>query len=146
MVSNKADATEKSITEKLYFAFHGDPSNPNRIAFARAFSSMTGPFEAFMDKGFVSTVYENIIEAIPSPTKSQLRLDLSQLLLLNDSFEFSHTLGLRLMRASLKDKTDNVLSRRTLKRYLDDDLRGVRKITAMEKQFLDGNGCIPSGN
>lgn len=106
---------------------------------------MSGPFEAFLDKGYVTCVQETVIECLPSPTKSLLRLDLSQLLMFHDYFDLPRNLSVRLMRASLSDKNENVVSRRTLKRYYDDDMRGVKKILAYEKVFLDRKGEIPSG-
>ena len=145
MTTNCSDSTERSITEKLFVAFHGDPNNSDKLSFVRSFCDMSGPFEPFLDKGYVSCVQETVIECLPSPTKSLLRLDLSQLLMFQEYFDLPRKLAMRLMRASLNEKNDNLVSRRTLKRYYDDNMRGVRKIMAYEKVFLDNNGDIPSG-
>ena len=72
---------------------------------------------------------------------------MSKILLVEDHFDFPDNLATRVMRVKLSDsKNENlVLSKCTLKRYHDDDICGVHKIVAYEREFLDSNGDIPSG-
>ena len=77
MNTSQGDAIEKPITDKLFLAFHGDQANPDLMSYVRIFCAVTGPFEAFLARGYMKTTQEAVIESLPSPTRSQLWLNLS---------------------------------------------------------------------
>ena len=109
---------------------------------------MAGPFEAFIHAKLqfatISTV--QVVDSSESLLASEnICLNFLSLLCVDSHFIFPSDLRLKIKRASLKPDC-NLIRKRTLKNYFDDDKAAVKKIMVEEKKFLDKrNKDLPSG-
>ena len=145
--NKRSDAIDKSLYDVLYKAFHGDSSNSDQASFVSMFTSMSGPFQALIDKGYVtvSTLQVTQSQQPLSGVKEEIRIDLSAVLRCSTFFSFPSDLEIKLRKSTLKSNCTELTKRRTLQRWFNEDKKYARKIMILEKKFLDGNGDLPSG-
>ena len=75
--NKRSDAIDKSLYDVLYKAFHGDSANSDQASFVNMFTSMSDPFQAFIDKGYVtvSTLQVTQSQQPSSGVKEEIRID-----------------------------------------------------------------------
>jgi hypothetical protein len=131
------------------------PGDPDKdiASHAMMFCSMTGNiFSKMIEKQFATS--ESVICAgrdTPDVTKETLervKLKLDIFLRLNDYIVLDKKLSISILCPTLQaaKKTPNAtIQPRSLKNTVERDVSSVKKLIAIEKQFLDANGDIPSG-
>ena len=141
--NTRSDTVQHSLFDLLYIAFHGDVDNADQASFAKLFSNMSGPFEAFVEKGYVTISTTQATESQQS--REEIRFDFSKILRFESHFTFSSELANKIRKTTIVPSNVTLIKKRTLQRLVNDDKKDVRKIMAEERKFLDKNGDLPSG-
>ena len=107
---------------------------------------MEGSFQAFVDEGYIKVMKQQVIQGQQQASRKDiLCLTLDQVLCCDTYFTFPSDLARKLSKGTLSSNDNTIVMPCALKHYLNEDKSNI-KIMVLEKDFLDSDGDIPSGN
>ena len=141
--NKRGDTVQHSLFDLLYIAFHGDVNNADQASFVKLFGNMSGPFQSFVEKGYVTISTTQATQSQES--REEIRFDFSKILCFDSHYTFSSDLANKIRKTTIDPSNVNLVKKRTLQNLVNNDKKDVRKIMAEERKFLDKDGNLPSG-
>lgn len=159
--NQKGDESQAScMEEELHLAFHGDSEN-HKLSFADMLCSVTGIFQKLISSGYVTLTDvqvvdggDNVVPSFDATNTNQrthnqplqvIKLNLQKLLKVDDFLVLNNHIRKQLHQSTMSGTKATLVSGRTLLNTLQKDMKGVKKLLALEKKFLNSDGQLPSG-
>ena len=110
--NKRSDAVDKSLFDLLYKSFHGDSENSDQASFVKLFCTMAGPFQAFVDKGYVTVSTTQATDNQDS--EEVIRLDFSGILRFESQFILPSNLSMKIRKSTLKPNCVDLMNQCSL--------------------------------